>query len=515
MIARVVLFSGAIVLAIAQGACSDGFPTLRGTGSAITIELKNAATVTGARLHPLPIVVDTPQSFHVVVKAVDRGGNIDPSFNGYVRMSSKPGGLDRIVNPAANGRDIKLTNGQSPEIELKLVNAYGPTFLLADDLGYEPGDPLATPPPACADGIDNDGDFKIDYPADEGCASPNDNTEEGGTYSQGASPPIYYALPRVAEARGLRCQGDLCTGGGVTPYQKEPLPFDTGYHEKENGPPQFDFDVIVTRISSDGFYVTDVKDPRGFSSIFTFNFNAPPQMRVCDRLKTFAGTAAEFFGLTQVSYPTWTLEEWDPEKRPCGVPEPRVLTPADLPSVDNTTANLLPLTGSLVRVLTTSGKLEVKVSPKFGPGDVPELGGAFAPSEQASNCDYDKNGKIDFTTGSKEQLCATACTNDPECTEWSNYLSRGPFRLTVTDLVTQTSAAIQADTSTSASFKPLDHRGQLLKSFSGTLSYFSGGAQYTIEARCKDDIVVDKTQQILPSDRACVYPRTALDENPQ
>src|SRR5512143_394423 len=33
------------------------------------------------------------------------------------------------------------------------------------------------PPPACNDGLDNDGDGKIDFPADPGCTSIDDNTE--------------------------------------------------------------------------------------------------------------------------------------------------------------------------------------------------------------------------------------------------------------------------------------------------------------------------------------------------
>ena len=53
-------------------------------------------------------------------------------------------------------------------------------------------------------------------------------------------------------------------------------------------------------------------------------------MRVCDRLKSLRGTASEFFGITEMASPTWTLEEWDPNKRPCLVPEPLVLTGGDL-----------------------------------------------------------------------------------------------------------------------------------------------------------------------------------------
>ena len=43
---------------------------------------------------------------------------------------------------------------------------------------------------------------------------------------------------------------------------------------------------------------------------------------------------------------------------------------------------------------------------------------------------------------------------DPECTEWSNFVARSTFRLTVTDSNGK-SAAIQADASAAAGFDPL------------------------------------------------------------
>ena len=134
--------------------------------------------------------------------------------------------------------------------------------------------------------------------------------------------------------------------------------------------------MIVTRISQSGFYATDLNDTPGrlYLGVYAFNFSAPPGMRVCDRLKTFTGTASEFFGFTQLGYPTWTLEEWDPQQRPCLVPEPTVLGPADVIADTNgdgqpdTPATLLPRTGSLMRVLTSpQDKVTVKITSKFGP----------------------------------------------------------------------------------------------------------------------------------------------------
>jgi hypothetical protein len=509
-----------LTLLVSLGACSDSFPTVR-NDRRLVVELKDADKVTGSRLQPLALTINTPQSYKIVVRAVGPDGNVDAKMNGWVRVSSKPGAIERLIGADAEGRNLKLTNGESTEVEVRVVNAYGATYILADDLGYEPKDPLADPRPACANGVDDDGDGVIDFPADEGCAFANDDSETGGSYAQGASPPIYFQLPRIADVRGLVCANGKCSGSGKTAYPKEQVQLDTGYHDTPEGP-AYDFDMIVTRIASDGFYVSDIKDTRGgFNSIFSFNFNAPPRMRVCDRLKSFAGTATEFFGFTQVSYPTWTLEEWDPTRRPCYVPEPRVLGPLDVPGARGTNGaivvppQLLPLTGSLVRALTSGGAdgLTARVTPKFGPGNMPEESGVFVPAPDATNCDLNKDGTIDFTTGVPEQRCADACTRDPECTEYSNFASRSSFRITISDGTN--AGAIQADATASAEFHPLEKKGQPIKSFTGTLHFFSGGSQYTIEARCKDDIVTDVNQQPLPSDKACVFPRTVAEENPQ
>jgi hypothetical protein len=288
-----------------------------------------------------------------------------------------------------------------------------------------------------------------------------------------------------------------CSGNGRTPYPREQILIDTGW--KDDG--SVVFDTVVSRLSSSGFFVTDLNDARGgYNNLYAYNFNTPPRMRVCDRVKSLAGTASEFFGFTQLSYPTWSLEEWDPAKRLCLVPEPTLLVPGTI----GDTVQLLTLSGGLVRVQTTVADKSqtTKVTPKFGSKDIPKVGNAYVPGPDASNCDFDHNGKIVFTVGDPEADCSTACTADPECTEWSNYIARGTFRLTVTDSNLR-SAAIQADSSAAAGFDPVAMKGVPIRSFGGTLTYFSGGAQYTIEARCADDIITDLTTALFPIDKPC------------
>jgi hypothetical protein len=506
--------------------CSDaGFGSVR-TSARLVVEL-DAQTNTGSREAPLPLRIGTPVPFKVRVRALNADGTLDTSFSRFVRIGAKPGAVASFAGADVDGRNVLLRNGESILVEVRLANAYGPTYIVADDLGYVPADPLRTPPPSCSNGIDDDGDGTVDFPADTGCAYANDDSETAGSYAEGATATIYFALPRVADLRGLACTNEGCTGNGKTPYSHEQIFVDTGWRDDNS----FRFDTIVTRLSSNGFFLTDVTDARGgFNSLFTFNFSTPTRMRVCDRLKTFGGTASEFFGFTQLSYPTWTLEEWDPGQRLCLVPKPDRLTPETI----TTTTELLRRSGNLVRIETTPDKAQTaRVTPKFGPADMPcrsagtistladkarcdkvvESGRfAFVPGGKsvdgtfealnATNCDFDKNGKINsFLPGDPEGDCSTACSADAECTEYSNYALRGTFRFTVSD-GNGMKAAIQADAS-SANFDPYAMKGVPIRSFTGTMTYFSGGAQYTIEARCKDDIILDLKSYPYLDDFAC------------
>ena len=267
--------------------------------------------------------------------------------------------------------------------------------------------------------------------------------------------------------------------------------------------------MVVTRIASDGFYVTDVQDQhaRGFTSVFAFNFNPPQRLRVCDRLRTMSGTAIDFFGFTEMAFPTWSVEYWDPRVRPCLVPEPRVLAPTELTDLDV----LFRYQSALVR-LQSGGNVEVRIGAHMGPDKVPLVGGVYVPGDNASNCDLDGSGKIDFSKPD-EAACSDACTKDPDCSEYTNFIGQTNFNFAVLDRAAMTTGKMQANGSAAPEFNPYLLKGKTIGSFSGTIRYFSGGQQFTIEARCSDDIVLDTTAVPLPSDKACVRPRTDLDNN--
>jgi hypothetical protein len=469
----------------------------------------------GTREKPLPLTFDKSAPIPVKIVAFDQNGQIDSSYNGYVRITVKPGTVVELTGPGTNGRNVLMQGGVADNIGVSTAGSFGTTHIWAEDVGYVPVDPRRNPPPQCADGIDNNNNGLIDYPADPGCAFANDDDENLGSFAAGASPIVWFTIPRLADVRGV------AQGGAATSFPHQQVTIDTGYHPHPGDPNVYDFNVIVTRISSDGFYVTDIDDKRGYGSVFAYNFSSPPEMRICDRLKALGGTASDFYGFTELGFPTWDIEPWNPRERPCLIPPPHVLTAVETArdATAGTYINPQFLTkqiAALVRLQNDpANKVDVHVSKHFGPG-FPRKETNYAPEDGATNCDLNRDSKVDFTTD-PEKTCANSCAADLECTEYSNFLSHSAFNLVVSapDPLTgfAQTGSIQADGSSAADFDPVALKGQPMHGFTGTLRYFSGGTQYTIEARCSDDIVVDMNTPLMDSDRACVHARTASDNN--
>src|SRR5262249_2155695 len=144
---------------------------------------------------------DTYDTWGFTIEARSPTGQLEPSFDGEVRLSTRPGAIGEVTGDGAIGRNIRLKGGKASGA-VTVTAAYGPTRLWVEDPGYVPAPAGKTP--ACADGKNNDGDedVLIDFPADPGCAFADDDTEEGGTYAAGVSPPVPYALPKISDVQG-------------------------------------------------------------------------------------------------------------------------------------------------------------------------------------------------------------------------------------------------------------------------------------------------------------------------
>jgi len=479
----------------------------QGQGKHLIVTIPATADV-GSPTRQLAVSVSQARSFPMRIEAHLPDGTLDTSYGGFVRVSVHPGTV-----PDLNARNVQLKAGVADHVTVPVIGAFGDAHIWAEDLGYEPADPSRVPPPQCSDGIDNNGNGLIDYPADPGCYAAIDDSEDGGSYSTGISETLFFELPRVSYVRGYDPQDN--GNGNATFFPNEQVQVDTGWR----GGTTYAFSTIVIRVSSTGFYAQDLQEdlamPTGYGGVYAYNFSTPPLMRVCDRLQMLGGTSSDFYGFTELNYPTWQLEYWDPPQRPCMVPEPTLLTVADLQSPNR----LWQLEATLVRVRTT-GTMSVHIAQHFGPKDVPLVNGAYTPGPDASNCDFDHNGKINYNDP-QEGPCGDACNGtsaaaptDPECSEYSAFASQGDFQLIATDSATTAHTRIQGNGSAANGFDPVNGRGMPVGSFAGTVSYFSGGQQFTIEARCQDDIVMDPSAPPLPSDVACVHERTSLDPTP-
>ncbi len=500
------LLSGAALVLVS---CTTQNEILERT-EALLVEVRttDGSALPGADESPLPLP-PAEVEFEIDIRARNPDGSLDSSFQGFVRIGAEPGSIVSVSGPRASGRNVLVLDGVAEKHRIVVRNARGSTRIWAEDIGYVPSDPEK--PPLCADGLDNDEDGLLDYPQDPGCAFANDDTETAGTFATGISAPVRFAKPRVGDVQGR---------GSRTPYQLEGVDVATALPAN----------LIVTRIASDGFYATDTSDnpvagrpecdknilgpllPNGatdgfcYNHVFAFTFNAPAGLRVCDRITALSGTAVEFFGFTELSFPSFNYREWvfpdpknpgAPNDGPCQVPEPIV--------IDDTFAGddvlLERIESALVRV---EG---VTIGQFFG--DKPATNG-FAPD--ASNCDFDGNGDIDFETpGSPEAECANLCGAEPQCVEWTGFAARGNYRV-----IFQNGVGIQVNTGTipRTRFDPVAMRGKAIKAVTGTLRNFSGGSlNWTIEARCPADVVCD-----LPSQPACVEgptaPLSSLTDNP-
>jgi hypothetical protein len=424
---------------------------------------------------------DVKETWGFTIEARNASGDPDPTFEGVVRLSTRPGAISGITGEGAVGRNIRLVGGKAAGV-VELTAVYGDSRLWVEDLGYVPAKPGKKP--VCANGKDDDGDVLIDFPADPGCAFADDDNEEGGTFAAGVSRSVRYELPKLSDVQG---------NGPATPYPYEAIEVKTDAPQR----------LIVTRVASDGFYVTDInaaEQKNGYNHIFAFNFSTPAGMRVCDHVSFLSGTVNEFFGFTELSFPSYQLDI-PPlgSAPPCEVPEPNLIDATKL----NDPVAMEKIESSLVRIL--GYHVAANFGPKLAENNV------FAPD--SSNCDLNEDGQIDFSVGSKEGSCADACTKDPECSEFTAFSARGSYKVSKGP-----SDMIQIQTGTVSGFDPLANKGLPLDSVTGTLRNFSGGSlNWTIETRCSEDLACGRVGcvlQALPSDKACVRPRTQ-DDNDQ
>jgi len=250
----------------------------------------------GSLKSPKPFIVDktAPDKYTVNIEAMDRGQPAT-DFNGWVVLTVRP------ICPRFEDlfqKFVKLDSGKAQNVEMEVALVSGAVHIIAREVGYVQSANLDTA--ACNNGVDDDGDGFIDMD-DRGCFYPSDDTEEGGTGGTGASPPIQYANPTMAQVQEPVASGD------ASPLDTCQMAVDTGW-------------MLITRITNDGLYLTDYSkatwDPAGnkwivtgddvaYAAMFAYNYSQPINLQEGDCLISIDGQVDEFFGFTELGKPTW------------------------------------------------------------------------------------------------------------------------------------------------------------------------------------------------------------------
>lgn len=163
----------------------DATPSIAKAGTQVTYD----ATVTNSSSQPC-LVTQFIEHLAPAFEFVSTTGDFGTSLDSQVQRAS--GGSDLILGngvtiPASGMAKqtfvVKVRDGAVPGVyynNLEIYCANLGNYVKGLDAPVQvTGDntPVAQPKPECSDGKDNDGDGKIDYPADPGCLSPNDDSE--------------------------------------------------------------------------------------------------------------------------------------------------------------------------------------------------------------------------------------------------------------------------------------------------------------------------------------------------
>jgi len=119
-----------------------------------------------------------------------------------------------------------------------------------------------------------------------------------GSYATGLSPDLFFRNPTIRNCQETEIHLTSALRGDFVEIDLE---------ERE---------AVVTGKSRNGFYLTDLTEPGlHFSSIFVYTFSRP-DVEVGDMVTALRGTVEEFFGFTELCFPSWKVEGTAPLPAP-------------------------------------------------------------------------------------------------------------------------------------------------------------------------------------------------------
>lgn len=221
---------------------------------------------TGSMDSPLPFS-SAPVSFSLSISTLDRNASPYP-MNGNLKLNIRPGKLSAGIDPW-----IKVTDGTWSG-EITFQSAFGPSRIWVTD----------------------EGDKDV-------------TSERQATFATGISEAIYYNIPTIAEFNNIEDTETNHLEGEFTEVRVE------------------DRDVVVTVVSTNGFWISDLDDaPGNYSGMYIYTFGKPEDVYPGARLTKLTGGNQEYLGATQLSFPDYEIEQG----RTLDIPDPAVLDDTSL-----------------------------------------------------------------------------------------------------------------------------------------------------------------------------------------
>jgi hypothetical protein len=211
----------------------------------MTFEVRLTGGDTGSVGNPLPYSDDSI-TFTFDIRALDSDGGRDTGFNGTVAIDVQPRG--KLAS--TQGRWVEFSKGLAKDVSVAVENVHGKVNIWFEDV---------------------------------------DNTDGyNGSYATGLSPTIYVDHPTIRNAQ-------ITENIESSPLRGDYIEINTSGRE-----------LVVTGLTRDGFFVTDIDEPEGtFNAMYVFSFSRPGDLEQGDRLTQLSGTGDEYYGFTELSFPSW------------------------------------------------------------------------------------------------------------------------------------------------------------------------------------------------------------------
>ena len=219
-----------------------------GLDGPLTFKVEISEGEIGSKNSPVPFSKDEIE-FSLSVRTIDQDGKTDTGFKGPVNFNIGPTGQLVLRQETS----FALKKGVATDIPVKVRYIHGKTHIWVEDVGTK-GDP--------------------------------------GSYATGLSEEIWFANPSLRNVQEPEKSSD-------SSLKNEFVEINIG-----------DRILIVTGITNDGFYVTDISEPDGiYNAMYVYAFNRPEKLDVGDRISQLNGTVQEYYGFTELGFPSWTVSE--------------------------------------------------------------------------------------------------------------------------------------------------------------------------------------------------------------